>query len=440
MTSEPVCLEPADSASPRLASEYGLSITTAPASDALILTSAATGQIYALSPEPDILPRHFAKKNGCKSSGRNCSTTKSDCATKGRDYNLMSVLPIQDMSSKIIETVEGCKFIYEFAPFHEGSVTTRLSCRIDDCGVFLVDRTYKFKSLEKILDYTLEDEVAYKLAYSPFYPWSPFSSRGMPYGKDVQSRGDLYKRQMEKVPRAEVDAAMEAAEGVIMDDEDDAETVAEPECDMDTESVEGVPGTEQTIEVDDDDDEVTDEEILNEPRNDRANVDPEGPFFWRKFRENKWTELHYSYHALVCELIGKEREATIGRATVTQLSVQIIMSGVCKLQDCVDLFCTECFIRLHRKGKRRQHVHLTIDNTGQIFRGGFLVPPEEAQVLTDRARSTVETGPWVPFRDDELNVYWYHLVEKRSVSQSPVDPVTGVDAAVGVDPLPDEEG
>eukprot|EP00435_Cladocopium_sp_Y103_P013880 s1785_g3.t1 len=108
-------------------------------------------------------------------------------------------------------------------------------------------------------------------------------------------------------------------------------------------------------------------------------------------------------------------------------------------EDCVDLFCTECFIRLHRKGKRRQHVHLTIDNTGQIFRGGFLVPPEEAQVLTDRARSTVETGPWVPFRDDELNVYWYHLMEKRSVSQSPVDPVTGVDAAVGVDPLPDEE-
>eukprot|EP00971_Amphidinium_carterae_P109346 2165162-Amphidinium_carterae.1 len=41
---------------------------------------------------------------------------------------------------------------------------------------------------------------------------------------------------------------------------------------------------------------------------------------------------------------------------------------------------------------------------GQIFRGGFLVPPEEAQVLTDRARSTVETGPWVPFRDEDLKV------------------------------------
>merc|ERR1719316_1606257 len=33
------------------------------------------------------------------------------------------------------------------------------------------------------------------------------------------------------------------------------------------------------------------------------------------------------------------------------------------------LVCLECFIKLHRKGKRRQHVHLTIDNTGQIFRG-----------------------------------------------------------------------
>merc|ERR1712093_473004 len=106
-------------------------------------------------------------------------------------------------------------------------------------------------------------------------------------------------------------------------------------------------------------------------------------------------------------------------------------------EDCVDLFCTECFIKPHRKGKRRQHVHLTIDNTGQIFRGGFLVPPEEAQVLTDRARSTVETGPWVPFRDDDLKVFWYHLLDKVSIEQSPVDPVTGVSASVGLDPPPD---
>jgi hypothetical protein len=103
-------------------------------------------------------------------------------------------------------------------------------------------------------------------------------------------------------------------------------------------------------------------------------------------------------------------------------------------EDCVDLFCTECFIKLHRKGKRRQHVHLTIDNTGQIFRGGFLVPPEEAQVLTDRARSTVETGPWVPFRDDDLKVYWYHLIDQQSIDQPPLDPSTGVPPAVAQDP------
>jgi len=106
-------------------------------------------------------------------------------------------------------------------------------------------------------------------------------------------------------------------------------------------------------------------------------------------------------------------------------------------EDCVDLFCTECFIKLHRKGKRRQHVHLTIDNTGQIFRGGFLVPPEEAQVLTDRARSTVETGPWVPFRDDSLKVYWYHLLDQQAIDQSPIDPVTGIPASVGLDPTPE---
>eukprot|EP00927_Polykrikos_kofoidii_P076924 TRINITY_DN7393_c0_g1_i1.p1 TRINITY_DN7393_c0_g1~~TRINITY_DN7393_c0_g1_i1.p1 ORF type:complete len:420 (+),score=84.36 TRINITY_DN7393_c0_g1_i1:70-1329(+) len=102
-------------------------------------------------------------------------------------------------------------------------------------------------------------------------------------------------------------------------------------------------------------------------------------------------------------------------------------------EDCVDLFCTECFIKLHRKGKRRQHVHLTIDNTGQIFRGGFLVPAEEAQVLTERARSTVDTGPWVPFRDQDLKVFWYHLVDKVTRVKAPVDPVTHIsgDVALG---------
>lgn len=90
-------------------------------------------------------------------------------------------------------------------------------------------------------------------------------------------------------------------------------------------------------------------------------------------------------------------------------------------EDCVDLFCTECFIKLHRKGKRRQHVHLTIDNTGQIFRGGFLVPLEEAQVLTDRARTTTEGGAWLAFHDDNLNTYWYHLADKIMTRVNPYE-------------------
>jgi hypothetical protein len=96
-------------------------------------------------------------------------------------------------------------------------------------------------------------------------------------------------------------------------------------------------------------------------------------------------------------------------------------------EDCVDLFCTECFIKLHQRGRRRQHVHLTIDNTGQVFRGGFLVPPEEAQILIDKARSTAEAGPWLAFKDDDFHTYWYHLAKKTTTSVSPFEEATTID-------------
>merc|ERR1712070_764509 len=83
-------------------------------------------------------------------------------------------------------------------------------------------------------------------------------------------------------------------------------------------------------------------------------------------------------------------------------------------EDCVDLFCTECFIKLHRKGKRRQHVHLTIDNTGQIFRGGFLVPPEERESLIKMARATKQDDPEIAFKDDNFRTYLYNLKTKVS--------------------------
>jgi hypothetical protein len=77
-------------------------------------------------------------------------------------------------------------------------------------------------------------------------------------------------------------------------------------------------------------------------------------------------------------------------------------------------------------------VHLTIDNTGQVFRGGFLVPPEEAQVLTDRARSTAESGPFVAFKDDALNTYWYNFATKQRVMNNPHDK-DSEEAAMGIE-------
>ena len=37
-------------------------------------------------------------------------------------------------------------------------------------------------------------------------------------------------------------------------------------------------------------------------------------------------------------------------------------------EDCCDLFCFECFIELHRRGKRVHHVSLQINDEGQLIR------------------------------------------------------------------------
>jgi len=86
-------------------------------------------------------------------------------------------------------------------------------------------------------------------------------------------------------------------------------------------------------------------------------------------------------------------------------------------EDCVDLFCTECFIKLHQRGRRRQHVHLTIDNTGQVFRGGFLVPPEEREGLIKLARSTKQDDPEVAFKRDDFATYMYNFITEDEIDQ-----------------------
>ena len=50
-------------------------------------------------------------------------------------------------------------------------------------------------------------------------------------------------------------------------------------------------------------------------------------------------------------------------------------------EECSDLFCYECFIELHRKGKRQHHICLSINDDGQLVRAGEILPPEEGQQL-----------------------------------------------------------
>ena len=86
-------------------------------------------------------------------------------------------------------------------------------------------------------------------------------------------------------------------------------------------------------------------------------------------------------------------------------------------EDCVDLFCTECFIKIHKKGRRRAHAHLTIDNSGQVFRSGLIVQPEEAQLLIAKAKE--EISPWLAFQDDQGVSYWYNLASCQTNYQGP---------------------
>lgn len=88
-------------------------------------------------------------------------------------------------------------------------------------------------------------------------------------------------------------------------------------------------------------------------------------------------------------------------------------------EDCADLYCWEAFIEFHRRGNRRLHIPLRMDEDGQLYRAGQLLSPEECARLIDRARLAREGGPWIAFQDDQLNTYWYHLTDKITTTQNP---------------------
>jgi len=66
-------------------------------------------------------------------------------------------------------------------------------------------------------------------------------------------------------------------------------------------------------------------------------------------------------------------------------------------EDCVDMFCTDCFNKLHSKGRRRLHTQLTIDEDGQILKGGVSV--EGAEELVARTWK-LQVAPFIEFEDD----------------------------------------
>ena len=90
-------------------------------------------------------------------------------------------------------------------------------------------------------------------------------------------------------------------------------------------------------------------------------------------------------------------------------------------EHCVDLFCPQCHLRVHRKGRRAKHNPLYIDpQSGEVWRAGNLLPAEDAQGLIDKARVRASRdSPWVPFKDDVWNVYWFNFADKSKANLCP---------------------
>lgn len=88
-------------------------------------------------------------------------------------------------------------------------------------------------------------------------------------------------------------------------------------------------------------------------------------------------------------------------------------------EECGDLFCIECFLELHRRGKRRVHMPLILDDDGQLIKSGVHLPPQVTQDLIAKARASATGGAWIAFKDDQFTTYWYHFGDKLITRQSP---------------------
>lgn len=129
-----------------------------------------------------------------------------------------------------------------------------------------------------------------------------------------------------------------------------------------------------------------------------------------------YSERGYEYAAADNPALRTKRRKLVGGIPCSEYPAQLA-EVLC--EDCADFFCTEAFIEFHNHGHRRQHVGLTLDQVGNLYRCGTLLSPEETARLISRARVARDGGPWMAFRDDQLNSYWYHLRDKVTSSRNP---------------------
>eukprot|EP00451_Oxyrrhis_marina_P026221 CAMPEP_0204342406 /NCGR_PEP_ID=MMETSP0469-20131031/24118_1 /ASSEMBLY_ACC=CAM_ASM_000384 /TAXON_ID=2969 /ORGANISM="Oxyrrhis marina" /LENGTH=418 /DNA_ID=CAMNT_0051327301 /DNA_START=6 /DNA_END=1262 /DNA_ORIENTATION=- len=89
------------------------------------------------------------------------------------------------------------------------------------------------------------------------------------------------------------------------------------------------------------------------------------------------------------------------------------------VEDTLDFLSWEGFYKLYRRRGVENMSLLYIDAQGNLSSNGELLPVEEASSLIDKARYATEGGPWLAFRDDQMNAYWYHLADKVTTTVNP---------------------
>jgi hypothetical protein len=85
-------------------------------------------------------------------------------------------------------------------------------------------------------------------------------------------------------------------------------------------------------------------------------------------------------------------------------------------EDCCDLFCLNCHLKHHLRGKRQYHMIVTID-AGLFWRSGRELSPAQSLTLLDACNKCAnEYTEWLAF----VEGFWYNLVTKMTTTVKPI--------------------